>query len=344
MNLSIRRFLEEQEKRVLSPFATFSADSRGRARPEPACEIRPAFMRDRDRIIHSKAFRRLKHKTQVFLAPKGDHYRTRMTHTLEVSQISRTLAVAMKLNENLTEAIALAHDLGHTPFGHAGERRLNELLSGGFAHVQQSARVVEALERDGRGLNLTREVVEGILFHSKGKGPIVYRGELGEEITPEAQIVRIADIIAYVNHDLDDALRAEIFSFDRIPRRIIDALGKTHGERIDAMVRDVIASTALDQERRVVLSLKMEAALVELRDFLYDELYNFPLLLAEYEKGEKIINDLFQFFMAEQEEFRQKYLGSLPYRDGHERAVADFIAGMTDRYAMTLHGELFGGG
>src|SRR5512137_1352583 len=222
--MNIRQMLEEQEAKNLSPFAAFSFNSRGRQRPAAECEIRPIFQHDRDRIIHSKSFRRLKHKTQVFLSPLGDHYRTRLTHTLEVSQIARTVARALRLNEDLTEAVALGHDLGHTPFGHAGEKSLREILPGGFSHVDQSVRVVERLERDGRGLNLTVEVIDGIRSHSKGLGPIV-----APAATLEAQVVRLADLVAYINHDIDDALRAGVIAPADLPVKVINRVGSTHG-------------------------------------------------------------------------------------------------------------------
>jgi len=241
--MTIREEIEEVESKILSPKACLSARSRGRLRPEQPHSIRTAFQRDRDRIIHCKSFRRLKHKTQVFLSPFGDHYRTRLTHTLEVSQIARTIARALRLNEDLTEAIALGHDLGHTPFGHAGEETLNELLPGGFCHYEQSLRVVDKLEYDGRGLNLTFEVRDGIYKHSKGRGEILDDDPESMPATLEGQVVRISDVIAYVNHDLDDALRAGLLNEDSLPSRLVDVLGKLHATRIDRLVMDVVDSS-----------------------------------------------------------------------------------------------------
>lgn len=252
--MSIRKMLEEREKKFLSPFAQLSSESRGRKILEDECSIRPAFQHDRDRIIHSKSFRRLKHKTQVFLTPTGDHYRTRLTHTLEVSQIARTLAKALALNEDLTEAIALGHDLGHTPFGHAGEEILNEICPGGFHHAAQSLRVVDFLEKDGKGLNLTFEVRDGILKHSKGKGDVIPEDPKDEPCTYEGRLVRIADIIAYINHDIDDAMRAELISPQDIPRDCVERLGESHGQRIDSMVRDILEQAQDSDPLKIGLS------------------------------------------------------------------------------------------
>src|SRR3954465_11846109 len=266
---SIREKLEDDEEKVLSPFAQKSRASKGRDRPEPPDPVRPIFQHDRDRIIHSKAFRRLAGKTQVFLAPEGDHYRNRMTHTLEVAQIARTVTRALRLNESLTEAIVMGHDLGHTPFGHAGEKVLARLMPDGFHHVKQSLRVVEVLEREGRGLNLSQEVKDGILKHSKGKGHIISDNQNLLAMTLEGQIVRIADIVAYVNHDLDDSIRAKVLAADEVPAEILDKLGRTHSERISRMVLDMVTSSRLEQKRQIRMSEEVLGALIALRDFLY---------------------------------------------------------------------------
>jgi dGTPase len=342
MSDEIRLMLEAQEHQSLHPRATFSDQSRGRARPEPQCPVRPAFQHDRDRILHSKPFRRLLHKTQVFLSPQGDHYRTRMTHTLEVSQIARTLARALRLNEQLTEAIALGHDLGHTPFGHAGEAVLDELLPGGFRHVQQSVRVVELLARDGRGLNLTREVVDGIGKHSKGRGSIL--AGAGDELpmTLEGQLVRLADIVAYVNHDLDDALRSGVLRLEDIPRDLLRALGETHSERISRAVMDVLAQTHLDQGEPIRLSAEIEQALARMREVLYERVYDNPLVHEEFLKCRKVLGDLMHAFLEDPGSYVRLTGQRLP-EDALERrrAVGDFLAGMTDRYALRLFEALF---
>ena len=276
--------LEEREKKFLSPHAQLSSQSRGRRVPEEECSIRPAFQHDRDRIIHSKAFRRLKHKTQVFLIPGGDHYRTRLTHTLEVAQIARTMAKALCLNEDLTEAIALGHDLGHTPFGHAGEDILNEICPGGFRHSAQSLRVVDFLEREGRGLNLTFEVRDGILKHSKGKGDLIADDPRDMPATYEGRLVRVADIIAYINHDLDDAMRAGLISPRDIPADCTAELGDSHGKRIDAMVRDILEQSLGSDPPKIAPSRRKLEAMVKLRDFLYERVYDLPTV-----HGEKIV-------------------------------------------------------
>ena len=328
---SLREESEERERRWLSPLGTPSSKTRGRRRPEEKCQIRTEFQRDRDRIIHSKSFRRLKHKTQVFLAPTGDHYRTRLTHTLEVSQISRTIARALRLNEDLTEAIALGHDLGHTPFGHAGESVLNDLLEDGFHHAEQSLRVVDIIE----DLNLTYEVREGIRYHSKGRGEVFDRSL---KLTSEAMVVRISDVIAYVNHDLDDALRAGVFSIEDVPRDIIEILGRTHGKRIDTLVKGVVfysletGSVGMDQE--------LYNYLLKLRDFLYDRLYYNPVIKKEFEKACKIIEDLFFYFKKHPDRFLEE-AGLKDFYDEEERCIADFISGMTDRFAINLYDKLF---
>jgi len=338
--MSVRTMLEEREKRFLSPYAQLSANSRGRAIAEEECSIRPAFQHDRDRIIHSKSFRRLKHKTQVFLVPTGDHYRTRLTHTLEVSQIARTMAKALCLNEDLTEAIALGHDLGHTPFGHAGEEILNEICPGGFHHAAQSLRVVDILEREGRGLNLTFEVRDGILKHSKGKGDVIPEDPDDLPCTYEGRIVRIADIIAYINHDIDDAIRAGLISPRDLPQDCLKRLGDSHGKRIDTMVRNILEQAQKAEPLKIELSESVLEATVNLRDFLYERVYDLPQVHDDFIKSAKIIRELYAFFLQKKEEFR-KETGEAFAHEPLERAIADFIAGMTDRYAFKLYEKVF---
>jgi dGTPase len=335
--VTIREMLEKIESETLVPRAAKSADTRGRDRDEPEDDLRPAYQRDRDRIIHCKAFRRLKHKTQVFLAPEGDHYRTRLTHVLEVTQIARTIAKSLRLNEVLTEAIGLGHDLGHSAFGHAGEAALNKLVKGGFDHYRQSVRVVEKLENDGRGLNLTVEVRDGILKHSKGeKGELLRSRPRSRALTLEGDIVRISDIIAYVNHDIDDGIRAGIVKAGDIPKSIRKTLGETGGERIDRMVRDVIQSTLDCDYEAIRMSADVLNALEDLRRYMFDNMYLIPAVRGEFEKAQRILVALFEYVTAHPDEF-------LIPADGEpvERLAIDFIAGMTDRYAMNLYAKLF---
>ncbi|MGB9836616.1 MAG: deoxyguanosinetriphosphate triphosphohydrolase [Candidatus Saccharicenans sp.] len=335
--INIREQIEQAEKQLLSPKACLSINSRGRLRPESPHAIRTAFQRDRDRIIHCKSFRRLKHKTQVFLSPFGDHYRTRLTHTLEVSQIARTIARALRLNEDLTEAIALGHDLGHTPFGHAGEEALDELLPDGFRHYEQSLRVVDKLEYDGKGLNLTYEVRDGIVKHSKGRGQIIDDDPEDMPDTLEGQIVRVSDVIAYVNHDLDDALRAGIIKEEQIPGRIIDVLGKLHATRIDRLVMDVVESSLKTGLERIAMSPKIYQALIDLREFLYEKVYFNPVAREDLNKTRKVIKELFEYLKQHPEGVVKDY----PRGDSLERRVADFIAGMTDSYALATYKKIF---
>ncbi len=334
---TIREELEEIEKKTLSPKAFLSVHSRGRRRREKLHPLRTAFQRDRDRIIHSKSFRRLKHKTQVFLAPFGDHYRTRLTHTLEVSQIARTIAKALRLNEDLTEAISLGHDLGHTPFGHAGEETLAKLLPGGFTHYEQSLRVVEKLEYEGKGLNLTYEVRDGIFKHSKGKGEILEAKKKDMPMTLEGQVVRASDIIAYVNHDIDDAVRAGVIKESDIPARLIQILGKWHAFRIDRMVEDVVDASLKSNLETIVMSEEIKEAITELRDFLYDRVYFNPQSKKELIKTEKILTDLFNYILENPDDYIKPY----PKGDSLEKRASDFIAGMTDRYALGLYEKIF---
>ena len=335
--MTIREELERTEQKTLSPRACLSAGTRGRVRPEAQHQIRTDFQRDRDRIIHSKSFRRLKHKTQVFLSPFGDHYRTRLTHCLEVSQIARTVARALRLNEDLTEAIALGHDLGHTPFGHAGEQTLRKLLPLGFHHADQSLRVVEKLEYEGKGLNLTFEVRDGIQKHSKGRGEIFDEDVEDMPSTLEGQIVRVSDVIAYVNHDVDDALRAGIIGESDIPAGLIRVLGKWHATRIDRMVMDVVEASLAAGLARIAMSDRIMKAVVELREFLYQNVYFNSAARDELRKTEKIIGDLFAYVMERPEEYVKPY----PAGDPAVVRAGDFIAGMTDRYAMALYERVF---
>lgn len=324
-----RQAYEQLEHTILSPRATFSDQSRGRRHPEPEDDYRTIFQRDRDRIIHSKAFRRLKHKTQVFLSPEGDHYRTRLTHTLEVSQIGRSIARALRLNEDLTEAITLAHDLGHTPFGHCGERALNRVHPGGFDHSHQSVRVVEYLERRPNkpfpGLNLSYEVLDGIAHHS------------GEAMagTLEGQICKYADRIAYINHDIDDAIRAGILTQDQLERDILDVLGETSSERLATMIEDVIVSSS--QADTITMSPAIGQAMMRLRQFLFDHLYYNPAAKGEEIRAERLIQQLYEFFRQSPDQMSPEFFRD--YQTHGLEAVKDYIAGMTDRYAVTRFKE-----
>jgi dGTPase len=339
MPQSIRDQLEQREFEILAPEAAKSSATKGRLRPEVEDPIRPAFQRDRDRVIHCKAFRRLKHKTQVFFAPTGDHYRTRLTHTLEVSQIARSIAKVLRLNEELTEAIALGHDLGHTPFGHAGERVLQSLVPGGFEHYEQSLRIVDVLENDGQGLNLTWEVRDGIARHSKGKhGVPVGADPTHRASTIEGQIARVADIIAYVNHDIDDAVRAGLLRPDDLPRDRTDVLGQTSSERIGKMVTDVVLRTIEGGLSEVRMSDDVLQATVGLRSFLFDAVYENEVATAEFKKAAGILGGLWD----KVRERPAEYLDPKVLKDeGLDAAARDFVAGMTDRYAVNLYEQLF---
>jgi len=339
--LNIRQAIEQKEE-SLSPFATRSRLSRGRIKDEPSCPIRTVFQRDRDRIIHSKAFRRLKHKTQVFIAPPGDNYATRLTHTLEVSQIARTISRALNLNEDLTEAIALGHDLGHTPFGHVGEDVLNELYSSGFRHNEQSLRVVDLLENDGRGLNLTMEVRDGILNHSKARADILGESS-GKASTLEGQVAMIADAIAYINHDIGDAIRADIIIEDDLPTSAATVLGNSHRERINTMVCDIIEYSwpARGEDDTASPTISMSPQVLEatntLRDFLYQRVYDVNAAEEETEKAREVVRRLFRYFLKHEDELPAEYSSR---DEDAERKVVDHIAGMTDQYAIRLGGEL----
>jgi dGTPase len=336
---SIREQLEQREREILAPAAAKSADSRGRLRPEEEDSIRPAFQRDRDRIIHCKAFRRLKHKTQVFFAPTGDHYRTRLTHTLEVSQIGRSIAKVLRLNEELTEAIALGHDLGHTPFGHAGERVINELVPGGFNHYEQSLRIVDILEHGGAGLNLTWEVRDGIARHSKGKsGMPVGADPEHRASTIEGQIARVADIIAYVNHDIDDAVRAGLLSEADLPSERVDVLGRSSSERIGRMVTDVVLETLGGGMTEIRMSASVLEATVGLRAFLFEAVYENDIATAEFKKAAGILGGLWTKVREQPATFLD---ARVIEAEGLDAAARDFLAGMTDRYAVNLYEQLF---
>jgi dGTPase len=336
----IRHELEAREAEYLAPYASRSRESRGRLRAESEDPIRPAFQRDRDRILHSKAFRRLKHKTQVFFSPAGDHYRTRLTHTLEVAQIARTVSKVLGLNEELTEAIALGHDLGHTPFGHAGEAVLDRLMPGGFSHYGHSLRIVDVLERDHRGLNLTWEVRNGIAKHSKGRdGAPLGMEPSRRAATLEGQVARVADMIAYVNHDIDDAVRAGVIDTSDLPPAALERLGRTSSERIGTLVSDVVTATrATRPDVELHMSPPVLEALTALRAFLFEAVYENRVATAEFAKASGIIGGLW-------ERVRQAPDAFLDVRtlesDGPDAAARDFIAGMTDRFAVHLYKRLF---
>jgi len=328
--MNIRESREAWEEQYLSPYASFSSRSLGRDVPEEPCDIRTVYQRDRDRILHCKAFRRLKHKTQVFLAPEGDHYRTRLTHTLEVAQIARTIARSLRLNEDLTEAIALGHDLGHTPFGHSGEHILDELCPDGFSHYKQSVRVVEVLEKDGKGLNLTREVRDGILNHRTS----------GHPSTLEGGIVRLSDKIAYINHDIDDAIRGRIFREDEIPSEYTSVLGHSVRERLNTMIHDIIL-ISMDQPQ-ILMSPGMEEAMQGLRSWLFEHVYKNDIPKAEEGKAQQLIASLYRYYMDHVIELPEEYLLMMLSRgEKKERVVCDYIAGMSDSYAINKFEELF---
>jgi len=337
---NIRERTEKKEE-TLSPYAAKSKLSRGRVRWEYPCPIRTCFQRDRDRIIHSNAFRRLKHKTQVFIAPLGDHYTTRLTHTLEVSQIARTIARALNLNEDLTEAIALGHDLGHTPFGHIGEEMLNELYPDGFRHNEQSLRVVDLLENNGQGLNLTWEVRDGILKHSKGQTGSLGR-EWGDVGTLEGQVCKIADIIAYVNHDIEDALRAGVITQNDLPQVAVEILGHTHSQRINTLVCDIVNYSWPVSESNVKPAIGISPEVLQatnsLRQFLFDKVYNPSLGREEAVKARRVLASLYSYFLRHKDKLPREF-ASLP--DSKERKVVDYLAGMTDQYALRLAEEIF---
>ncbi|MCU6686468.1 deoxyguanosinetriphosphate triphosphohydrolase [Dorea acetigenes] len=328
--MTIREELELREMAYLSPYAVLSKNSKGRKRKEPECDLRPVFQRDRDRILHCKSFRRLKQKTQVFLSPTGDHYRTRMTHTLEVAQTARTIAKALRLNEDLTEAIALGHDLGHTPFGHAGERALNDICPEGFRHNEQSVRVVEILEKQGEGLNLTEEVVDGILNHKSS----------GTPHTLEGKIVRLSDKIAYINHDIDDAIRGGILKEGDLPGEYTALLGNSTRTRLNTLIHDVITHSMNQPDIR--MSEEGKAAMTGLRQFMFANVYRNPAAKGEEEKAIHMITNLYEYYVRNPKLLPKGYLDTVERRgESKERAVCDYIAGMTDSYAVKKFQEYF---
>jgi dGTPase len=334
---TIRERLERTEDGLLAPWAMRSAQSAGREQPEPESDVRTAYQRDRDRIIHTNSFRRLRTKTQVFIAPAGDHYATRLSHALEVAQIGRVIARALRFNEDLVEVIALAHDLGHAPFGHAGQTALDGLLGGGYRHDEQSLRVVQYIEKGGRGLNLTREVVDGIRTHRKARGSLVAKVS-GNPTTLEAEVVRLADAIAYINHDVDDAVRASIISADDLPDRAISKLGNSRSKRINSVVVDIIRTS---QDRPAVeMNDEVLEALDELREFLFQQVYTSAVVKREAERAGHVVSELFRHFVTHPEAMPLEYQDD-SRDEGVERRVADYIAGMTDSYAINIFQELF---
>lgn len=339
--MAVRQEIEKREEEYLSPYALISKASRGRLQAVEPCSIRSEFQRDRDRIVYSKAFRRLKHKTQVFLSPTGDHCRTRLTHTLEVSEIARTLARALFLNEDLVEAIALGHDLGHTPFGHAGESVLNELVTGGFNHYSQSLRVVDVLENNGAGLNLTYEVRDGILKHSKGYGEVLPNRSRDLPETAEGCVVRYADIIAYLSHDLDDAIRCAVVREGDIPSVCQDVLGSSHSRRIVSMIQGVLAAT-VPGDGQLVFNIddRTGDAMQQLRQFLYHNVYRSPQVHSEFVKASKMLRELY-LYLFENDDVRDREIGDFAESSSPERRVCDFIASMTDRYAQNMYERFF---
>lgn len=327
-NLNIREILEQREHEILCEFASFSDMSKGRDRYEKPCDLRTIYQRDRDRILHCKAFRRLKQKTQVFLAPQGDHYRTRLIHTLEVSQNARTIAKALRLNEELTEAIALGHDLGHTPYGHCGERALNKLCPDGFAHNEQGVRLVEVLEKDGEGMNLTFEVRDGIKNHQTACNPA----------TLEGKIVRLSDKIAYINSDIDDAIRAHILKEEDIPKEYTDILGHTTRQRLDTIIHDIILNSY--GKNTIAMSDEMYKAFMGLRTYMFENVYTNTLAKSEEEKATYVINYLFEYYMKNIDEMPLEFVKLIENGDSKERAVCDYIACMSDQYATNIFKNL----
>lgn len=327
--MKIREDLERREKEILSPFATLSMNSRGRERDEEPCDIRPCFQRDRDRVLYSKAFRRLKEKTQVFLYPDGDNYRTRLTHTLEVAQNARTIAKALKLNEDLAEAIAFGHDLGHTPFGHAGERALDSICPLGFRHNEQSLRIVELLEKDGQGLNLTWEVRDGILNHQMSTMPN----------TLEGRIVRLSDKIAYIHHDMDDAIRGGIITYDDVPERFTGILGRTNTEWLDTFIHDIVINSADKDD--IIMSEEVGNAFIELRRFMFERVYTNPIAKNQEGKAQEMVGILYQYYLEHRKLLPEYLLKLMDRGERIERLVCDYVSSMTDRYAVTKFEEIF---
>jgi len=345
--MSIRKDFEKRETSFIAPYGCLSSASRGRAVKEKPCKIRTAFQIDRDRIVYSNGFRRLKYKTQVFLSPLGDQYRTRLTHTLEVAEMARTIARALCLNEDLTEAISLGHDLGHTPFGHSGESILKEIYSPDFSHNRQSLRVVDKLEKRGEGLNLTHEVRDGILKHSKGLGKILSDDPEERAETVEGQVVRVADIMAYLNHDLDDAIRSGVITEDQVPDQCSTRIGRTHSERATKMIKNLIYSSKIEGDALILkMSDDLYAAMVLLREFLYENVYRSKRVHKDFEKARKILTELYHYFLTNENEFHKELINMELYntnqnKRSRERQVCDFIASMTDRYAMNLYTSIF---
>lgn len=328
--MNIREMAEQREAEYLSPYASLSQNSRGRDREEPQCDIRPVYQRDRDRILHCKSFRRMKHKTQVFLLPQGDHYRTRLTHTLEVAQTARTITKALRLNEDLAEAIALGHDLGHTPFGHAGEGALNEICPLGFTHYEQSVRVVELLEKKGEGLNLTWEVRDGIRNHRTA----------GKPSTMEGKVVRLSDKIAYINHDIDDAERAGILSEEDIPLEYRRLLGSSTRERLNTVIHDIVKNSY--ERPEIIMSPEIDAAMKGLRKFMFTNVYYNPRAKQEERKARDMIQELYRYYNRHPDAMPGEYLDLVEKKDQPlERVVCDYIAGMTDQYSMERFAEIF---
>lgn len=328
-NMTIRESLEQREKEYLSPYASLSMNTKGRLKPEVECDIRPAFQRDRDKILHCKAFRRLKDKTQVFLSPEGDHYRTRLTHTLEVSQNARTIAKALKLNEDLVEAIALGHDLGHTPFGHAGERALNRVCPLGFEHSQQSLRTVDRLEKHGQGLNLTYEVRDGILNHQT----------IGKPHTLEGKVVRLSDKISYIHHDMDDAVRAGILKEGDVPAEIREVIGCTPSERLDHFVHDIVTNSMGKND--ICMSEPIAKAMKDMRQFMFDSVYQNPVAKSEEGKAERLMETLYQHFMKHIDDLPDEFLNLLSEGEPREQVVCDYVGTMTDRFAISMYEEIY---
>ncbi len=326
MSLSVREQTMQIEAQTLSPYASLSANTKGRQRQEEFCPLRTEYQRDRDRILHCNAFRRLKHKTQVFLSPEGDHYRTRLTHTLEVAQIARTIARALRLNEDLTEAIALGHDLGHTPFGHAGERALDEVFPEGFRHYEQSLRVVDHLEKDGKGLNLTYEVRDGIVCHTRGK----------EADTLEGQIVKLADKIAYLNHDIDDAVRAGVMQETEVPLDVRETLGASKSARINTLVTSVVENS----RETLSMPLEISQAFAELNKFMFQHVYTNPVCKGEEKKAEALIKSLYYYFAEHTDEMPSTFWQTV-MSEGAERAACDYVASMSDGYVLSIYNEIY---
>ena len=327
--MNIRESMEQREQKMLSPYAALSLCSRGRERQEEECDVRTVYQRDRDRILHSKAFRRMKDKTQVFVAPQGDHYRTRLTHTLEVSQIARTIAKALRLNEDLVEAIALGHDLGHTPFGHAGERALDAVNPDGFAHYKQSVRVAQILEKNGEGLNLTWEVRDGILNHRTSGNPS----------TLEGQVVRLSDKIAYIHHDMDDAIRGGILTEADVPKDICEVIGSSPTERLDHFIHDIVTNS-MDKDD-ILMSEPVAEAMTKIRQFMFERVYKNPIAKSEEGKAEMLMETLYQHFLKHLDDLPEEYLNLLSVGEPREKVVCDYVGAMTDRFAIAVYEDIY---